>query len=108
MFGVIAYLVQQRTSEIGTRLVLGARPTQILWLVLLTSTRPVLIGLALGLAASAAASILLRSHLFGVGILDPVTYLAVTLIVLLAAMAASFWPARVAMSVSPIRALRCE
>ncbi len=106
--GVAAYLVQQRWQEIGVRMVLGARPWQVIWLVLLGSSRSAIVGLGLGLAASAAAATMLKRHLFGVGHLDPTTYLAVAALVVLATLAASWWPVRRATRIDPMRALRCE
>ena len=74
MFGVFAYAVQQRTREIGVRMALGAQPAAVVRLVVAGHSRAVLIGIAAGLVGALAASIGLRSRLFGLSPLDPLTY----------------------------------
>jgi putative ABC transport system permease protein len=108
MFGVVSYLVRQRTHEIGVRVALGATPSQILGLVLRACSRSALVGLAVGLLLSAAVSRIIRSFLYGLNAFDVMTYAAVCVVLLTAATAASWLPARRAMSVEPIRALRYE
>ena len=108
MFGVFAYLVRQRTQEIGIRMALGAKPTQILRLVLGVCSRSVLAGFALGLLISWAASRVIRSFLDGLSAVDAVAYGAVCIVLLVTAIAASWLPARRAMRVEPVRALRYE
>jgi len=108
MAGVFAYAVQQRTSEIGIRMTLGARPPQVVRLVLGGSSRAVAIGLVAGFAIALPSARLLRNVLYGVSPLDPVAYLSVTLILAIAGLAASYAPARRATRVDPLTALRHE
>lgn len=108
MFGVFAYIVRQRTHEIGIRIALGARPSHILKLVLGASSRSVLMGLVLGIVISAAASRILQRFLYGISGFDPVAYSTVCLVLLAAAIAASWLPARRAIHIDPVQALRNE
>jgi putative ABC transport system permease protein len=108
MFGVFAYCVEQRTKEIGIRMALGARPKQVIRLVLGSSSRAVLIGFLLGFAGAAGVSQLLRKLLFGLSPFDPVSYALVALILAAAGLAATFLPARRATKIDPMAALRCE
>jgi macrolide transport system ATP-binding/permease protein len=106
MFGVFGYVVRQRTREIGIRIALGARSSEIIRLVLTGSSRPVAAGLAVGIAGALGASQVLRSELYGVSPLDPLTYGGVALLLAAAAMAASYLPARRAARLNPTQALR--
>jgi predicted permease len=108
VYGVIAYGVNQRTRELGIRVALGARPREILRLVLGQGMVPVFAGLGVGLLCALAGSRVLRSMLFEVGPSDLLTYALATGSVLAAAIAAGFWPARRATRVDPIVALRSE
>ena len=108
MFGVFAYWVRQRTQEIGIRMALGAQSSDVIRLVLGTTARAVLIGLGAGLAASVAGSRLLRSFLFGLSGIDPVTYLVVAAILIVASLVAAWLPARRATRIDPLVALRYE
>ncbi|HWM25083.1 MAG TPA: ABC transporter permease [Chthoniobacterales bacterium] len=108
IYGVIAYSVTQRTREIGIRMALGAQRTQMLGMVLRQSLTVVAIGLVLGLLAAFAATRLLASLLYGVGANDVLTYAAVVLLLSGAALFASYIPARRAMKVDPMVALRYE
>ena len=108
LYGVIAFLVAQRTQEIGVRMALGAARTDILRLVMRRSLRLIVAGLAVGLVAALAASRVLSSLLFGVGPRDPVTYGAVTMVLMVVAVAATLVPARSASKVDPAVALRSE
>jgi macrolide transport system ATP-binding/permease protein len=108
MFGVFAYVVQQRTQEIGIRMALGAQPKQVIRLVLGKSSRAVLAGLAIGLVCSMAASRLMERYLYGVSPFDPIAYGSVALVLALAAIAASYVPARRATRVDPLTALRYD
>jgi predicted permease len=108
LYGVIAYSVSQRTREIGVRMALGAERGTVYRMVLKEASRLIAIGLALGLAASIPAALLMRSLLFGVRAWDPQTLLAVSVVLAACALVASFLPARRAASVSPAEALRAE
>ena len=102
----MSYAVAQRTREIGIRMTLGAEQRDVLRLILRQSVRPVLVGVALGLAGSAAVSQVLSSLLFGVSPLDPVVFGAVALFLAGVALLASYVPARRAARVDPMTALR--
>src|SRR5262249_43325032 len=94
MSGVFGYAVGQRTREIGIRMALGAQPTAVIRLVLGGHVRAMAIGLAVGFLGSIAASTILRSRLRGLSPFDPLTYAAVSALLVAAALAASFVPAR--------------
>jgi predicted permease len=108
LYGVIAYLVAQRTQEIGVRMALGANKGDILRLVMGRSLRLILSGIVVGLVAALAATRVLSSLLYSVGPHDPVTFGLVTLLLVLVAVVAALIPARSATSVNPIVALRCD
>lgn len=108
LYGVISFLVAQRTQEIGVRMALGASRGNILRLVLGKSLRLIVWGSALGLLAALAASRLLSSLLFSIGPHDPVTFVMVTLLLVFVALVASLLPASSATKVDPIVALRCD
>jgi putative ABC transport system permease protein len=108
IYGVIAYSVTQRTREIGIRMALGAQRPQMLGLVLRQSLTVVVIGLAIGLVAARAATRLLASLLYGVGANDVFTYATVVFLLGAAGLLASYIPARRAMKVDPMIALRAE
>jgi putative ABC transport system permease protein len=106
IYGVLAYAVQQRSQEIGIRMALGAATRNVLGAVLQRGLVMVGTGLALGLAIALAAGRLMESLLFEVSPADPVTMVAVALLVLFAALVASFVPARRATRVDPVEAMR--
>jgi putative ABC transport system permease protein len=108
MYGVIAYSVAQRTHEIGIRVAVGAETRHIVGLVLGESGRLVAIGTVLGLAGAAVLTRFIASMLFGVTARDPLTFVAVAALLAGVAMVASYVPARRAMKVDPVEALRCE
>jgi putative ABC transport system permease protein len=108
LYGVLSYLVTQRTSEIGIRIALGARRSQLLNLVLLDGLRPAIVGMLIGLPASAALVRLIRSMLYETQPLDLGVFAAVTGVFLLVAVAACLVPAWHAARLDPMQALRNE
>ena len=108
LYGVIAYSVSQRTREIGVRMALGARPAAVYQLILGEAGWLAAIGISIGLACSVASATLMRGLLFDVQSWDVPTLMAVAVVLGLAALLASYFPARRAASVSPIEALRTE
>ena len=108
IYGVIAYVVSQRTREIGIRTALGAQPAELLRMIVSHGLVLACAGAALGLVAAAGLTRLMSSLLFGVTALDPVTYAAVSALLISAAVLASYLPARRAIAVDPVQALRSE
>jgi predicted permease len=108
IYGVIACLVGQRTHEIGVRMALGAEPRHVLQLILSQGLRMALVGVALGIALALGLTRLMSSQLYGVSTHDPLTFAAVACILIAVALFASWIPARRAMRVDPIVALRYE
>jgi predicted permease len=108
IYGVISYLAGQRTHEIGIRMALGAQRNDVLRLILGHGAKVAAIGVAVGIAASLALTRLMANLLFGVSAYDPVTFLAVACLLILVALAAAYIPARRAMRVDPVVALRYE
>jgi predicted permease len=108
IYGVLAFGVSRRRHEIGIRMALGALPRQVLNLIVWQGMRLVLIGTALGILASVALTQFISSLLFGVQSTDPLTFLCVAFLLACAALAACYAPARRAMRVDPMVALRYE
>jgi ABC-type antimicrobial peptide transport system permease subunit len=108
VFSVVAYSVARQTHEIGIRMALGAERLDVLRMVLRTGLLPVGAGVAVGVAASLGLTRVLSSYLFGVTPHDPTTFAAVVGVVLVAGVAACYFPARRAARVDPLLALRYE
>jgi putative ABC transport system permease protein len=108
IYGVMSYAVVQRVPEVGVRLALGARPADVLRLVLGQALAVGALGIALGLVGALAAGGVLASQLYEIGPRDPIALAAVALTLLLVVLAASAVPARRAARVDPLEALRTE
>jgi predicted permease len=106
VYGTMSHLAGQRTAEVGIRLALGAEPSVILWMLVADGLRLVAIGAALGLAGAFAATRLLKNQLFGIAPTDPVTFIGVIVLLLAVGFLACALPARRAMRVDPVVALR--
>jgi putative ABC transport system permease protein len=108
LYGVLSYLMTQRTTELGVRMALGAQRDQVLRLMLFDGLRPAIIGLALGSAASAGITRLISSMLYDTKPLDPAVYVAVTFTLLMVSTLACMIPAWRASRLDPMQALRAE
>jgi predicted permease len=108
IYGVLAFLVSKRTREIGIRMALGAQRRHVLWLILKEGAKFSVAGIGLGLAGAFVVTRWLASELYGVGPMDPATFVAVATVMLFVTLFACYVPARRAMSVDPLIALRYE
>jgi predicted permease len=108
IYGVISYAVSQRTREIGIRMALGARKSELVWMFVRSALLLAAVGAAVGLGAAAALARLMRSLLFGISPLDPMTFTAVPVALVAIAALASYLPARRTAAVDPVEALRAE
>ena len=108
IYGVVSYLVGQRTHELGIRLALGAQRTDIFRLVLGHGMKMTLVGIATGVLGAFGLTRLMTKMLFGVSATDPLTFVLIPLLLMLVALFACFVPARRATKVDPLVALRNE
>ncbi len=108
IYGVLAFATSKRTSEIGIRMALGARPGQILQTIMRNGMAPVMVGIVIGLAASAGLARAIESLLFQVRARDPLMYAGTAFLLLIVAASACFLPARRAAALNPVEALRNE
>ena len=108
IYGVISYSVAQRTQEIGIRVALGAQRSSLMSMILKQGLRTALLGIGIGLLAALGLTQLMKSLLFGIGATDPLTFISVAATLLFVALAASYLPARRAMRVDPLVALKYE
>jgi len=108
LYGVLSYVVSLRTRELAIRAALGAAPKEVMSLVLKQGMALVIVGLAIGSVLSLLVARFLKSQLLGVEPSDPLTIITVVLLLIVVALVASFLPARRAMKVDPLVALRHE
>jgi predicted permease len=108
IYGVISYAVSQRTREIGIRMALGAKKSELVWMFVRSALVLTGVGTAVGLGTAAGLMRLMRTLLFGISPLDPVTFTAVPVVLIAAAALASYLPARRTAAVDPVEALRAE
>jgi predicted permease len=108
IYGVSAYSCTQRTGEFAIRIALGAKPRQVLGMVLAGSTGTAICGASIGITAAIALTRVLSSMLYGVGEHDPLTFFCAIVLLLVVALVAAYIPARGATKVDPLAALRCE
>jgi len=108
IYGVVSYIVSQRTTEIGVRLALGAEPSKVTAMIVGQGGLVTLVGILAGLAASLVTGRLVQSLLYGVSPRDPVVLAGMTLLLFVAAVLACWLPARRAARVSPVQALRAD
>jgi ABC-type antimicrobial peptide transport system permease subunit len=105
VYGVMAYTVSQRTAEIGVRMAVGASPNRVVAMVVWQGARLAVMGVVLGLMAAALAAGAMKTLLFNVKGIDPLTFAAAPLVLGLAALLASYIPARRAARISPLAAV---
>jgi ABC-type antimicrobial peptide transport system permease subunit len=108
IYGVISYAVSQRTREMGIRLALGAPKHELKWMFVRSALTLTGIGVGVGIVAAAALTQSMKSLLYGISPLDPITYLVVPVVLAVAAVLASYLPARHAASINPVEALRVD
>ena len=108
IYGVISFVVGERTHEIGVRMALGAQYSDVMRLVLGEGLRMAVVGVVAGIAAASGLTRLMANQLFGVGAQDPLTFGVIAMGLMMVALVACYLPARRAVRVDPMVALRCE
>ncbi|MGP0073694.1 MAG: ABC transporter permease [Bryobacteraceae bacterium] len=108
LYGLVSYSVSQRTNEIGLRMALGANPAEVLRLVIGEGAKLLAVGAAVGIVAGLVLVRAMQSLLYGVSATDPLSFIGATVLLAIIALGASYIPARRAMRVDPMVALRCE
>jgi putative ABC transport system permease protein len=108
IYGVISFVVGERTHEIGVRMALGAQYSDVMSLVLGEGLRMAVVGVVAGIGAASGLTRLMANQLFGVRAQDPLTFGVIAMGLLIIALVACYLPARRAMRVDPMAALRCE
>ena len=108
VYGVIAHAVSRRTQEIGVRIALGATTDRIISMVLAGGAKPIAAGIVVGLAGSALSARAMRQMIWNVSPWDPVSFVAVAVVLMVVGLQATLWPALRATRVSPVAALRKE
>jgi ABC-type antimicrobial peptide transport system permease subunit len=108
IYGVISYAVSQRTQEIGVRMALGAQPEDVLKMVVAEGLKLVVAGMAVGVVVALMLTRLLEGMLYGVSVRDPLIFILVNLLLVAVSLAACYVPARRAMRVDPMVAVRYE
>ena len=108
IYSVLSYIVRGRSREIGIRTALGARPADVLRLVILEGMSPVLVGIAVGTVAALASAKVMKTLVFGVSASDPLTLAAVAATLAVVALMASAVPAHRALRLDPVKALRAD
>ena len=108
VYGVVSYSVAQRTSELGLRMALGATPRTVARNVIQHAMLPLAVGLGAGLVAAVGAGRAVRAMLFDVSPLDPITLVSISLVLLIVGVFACYIPARRAMRLDPLNALRAD
>ena len=108
LYGVMSYIVQQRTGEIGVRLALGAEPRRVSAQIVGQGGVVAVVGVAIGLGAAYVGSRLMESLIYGVSARDPVIFAGTTAMLVVVALVACWLPARRAARLSPLEALRCD
>jgi len=108
LYGVLSYVVSQRTQEIGVRMALGAQAGQVLSMVVASGTRLAVLGLLLGLVGAGVLTRLLRALLYGTEPLDPLTFAGMSVVLLGVGLLASYLPARRAACIDPAESMKME
>jgi putative ABC transport system permease protein len=108
IYGVISYAVSRRTHEIGVRMALGATPRSVVRLIVGQGMRVVAVGVAVGLAGALLVTRLMTNVVYGIRVTDPVTYAAVSVLLVVVALVASYVPARRATRIDPLASMRTD